>query len=189
MYNLRLQYRMGDEGPLHDVLNEAGEPVEYVRNAQPGHAATLGPVRLPESLEDRPYVQLWWRYYYSGEQTSEEGGARDMLRLANIHVESRSSVSIDEAVSELPGATVLHPNYPNPFNPETTIRYELRTAGHARLAVYDMLGRRVTLLADESLPAGHYDVSWDAGAFASGIYLIRLEHDGRAYTRTATLLK
>ncbi|TDB68088.1 CotH kinase family protein [Arundinibacter roseus] len=78
-YALRLQYRIGESGPFVDVLDGANQPVEYVRNATAGHSQVMGPVALPAAALDRPYVQLFWRYYYrSG------SGSRALLRLDDI---------------------------------------------------------------------------------------------------------
>jgi hypothetical protein len=188
-YNLRLQYRLGNAGPLHDLVDESGEVVEYRRSDIRGHAATIGPTRLPRALENRPYVQLWWRYYHTGERSGDDGGARDMLRLADILVSSRTSVGVDEESIAPPVNTTLHPNYPNPFNPTTTIGFDLAAAGPVRLTVYDMLGRRVAVLVDDVRRTGQYEVVWEASSVPSGLYMIRLEHNGTAQTRAATLLK
>jgi hypothetical protein len=86
IYGLRLQYRVGAEGPWTDVLAE-GEPVEYLRSEGAGDLAVLGPIRLPEEAEGQALVQCQWRYYYV-EGTS---GPRAMLRLDNIGVTSTGS--------------------------------------------------------------------------------------------------
>jgi Zn-dependent metalloprotease len=83
----------------------------------------------------------------------------------------------------------LLPAYPNPFNPRTTIPFVLDDAGYARLAVYDVLGRHVTLLADGMLPAGRHDAVFDGSGYASGLYLFRLEASGETRTGRMLLLK
>ncbi len=70
---------------------------------------------------------------------------------------------------------LLHPNYPNPVRSHTTIGFELLTAERVTLSVYDMLGRRVRLLADGPLPGGMHQYVLDAGDLPSGLYLYRLE--------------
>ena len=98
----------------------------------------------------------------------------------------------------LPGAGVLTtqllPNVPNPFNPETSVRFELARAGRVRINVYDVAGRRVARLLDEDRQAGADHVVWrgrdDRGrTVTSGAYYIRLEADGRTDTRKVLLLK
>ena len=86
------------------------------------------------------------------------------------------------AVEALPGtadAYALEGNYPNPFNPSTSIRFRLPVAGNVRLAVYNSLGARVRVLEDATMEAGVFSISWngrdDAGrAVESGTYFVRL---------------
>jgi hypothetical protein len=68
----------------------------------------------------------------------------------------------------------LHPAYPNPFNPSTTIRYDLPHAALITLTVYDLLGREVARLADGYMEQGYYEVQWNGQESASGIYIARL---------------
>ncbi|MBN2172458.1 MAG: right-handed parallel beta-helix repeat-containing protein [Candidatus Krumholzibacteriota bacterium] len=94
-----------------------------------------------------------------------------------------------------PAVVTLNANYPNPFNPDTEIRFGLPEAAPVTLRIYDVAGRlTATLLAEELLPAGWHTAVWrgrdDAGRpQASGIYLSRLEAGGASLTRKMTLLK
>ena len=92
-----------------------------------------------------------------------------------------------ETGEELPEEVSLSANYPNPFNPETTIRYALPVATTLRLAVYDMLGREVGILADGPQAAGRHALRFHAGPLPSGTYIIRLDADGESIVRTMTL--
>ncbi|MBN1560288.1 lamin tail domain-containing protein [candidate division KSB1 bacterium] len=65
-------------------------------------------------------------------------------------------------------------NYPNPFNPGTTIEYAIRTRCHVTLTIYDILGREVVTLVDEIQAPDHYKLWFDAGRLASGVYFCRL---------------
>ena len=89
----------------------------------------------------------------------------------------------------LPGAIRLGPNYPNPFNPQTTIRYALPAASPVRLAVFDVLGREVDRLVDEVMPAGVYDVVFEARDLPSGVYFYRLEAGATTQTGKMLLIK
>ncbi len=85
-------------------------------------------------------------------------------------------------------------NFPNPFNPSTTISFTLPNAGHAALDVYDLLGRHVITLFDESVSAGEHLVLWDGkdrygASVASGIYFYRLTTDDRSISKKMLLLK
>ena len=70
-------------------------------------------------------------------------------------------------------------NYPNPFNPSTMIRFELAQSGNVRLAIYDILGRKVAELANGFEQTGPHSVSWNAAEQASGIYLVQLDFVAR----------
>ena len=88
-----------------------------------------------------------------------------------------------------PDATQLLPNYPNPFNPVTTIRFGLQEATPVRITVYDMIGREVSVLVDSELNSGFHEVSFDASSLPSGMYLYRLETPTMVQVRPMTLLK
>ena len=89
---------------------------------------------------------------------------------------------------------MLRPASPNPFNPCTTVRFELPGAAHVRLAIHDVRGRLVRTLADTDLPGGFHGFAWDGrdahgNAVASGIYFARLEAGARRETAPLTLVK
>jgi hypothetical protein len=91
------------------------------------------------------------------------------------------------AVGVLPepaAALRLYPNHPNPFNPMTTIRFDLPAAGSVRLVVYDLAGRLVRVLVEGEIPAGSHEAVWDGRdstgrSSPSGSYLARLVAGGR----------
>src|SRR3989442_3490813 len=82
VYAVRLQYRVGATNLWRDVLDAFGQPVEYVSNPIAGHSQTLGPAELPSGVNDQPYVQLRWKYYYVSGVT----GQRAQLRVDDILV-------------------------------------------------------------------------------------------------------
>ena len=79
--------------------------------------------------------------------------------------------------------------YPNPFNPQTTIRYGLPEASYVKLVVYDVLGRQVRVLVDGAREAGTHEVTFDASSLPSGMYVYRIEAGPYAATRTMLLMK
>lgn len=95
---------------------------------------------------------------------------------------------------DVPAITRLSGVQPNPFNPATTVCFELAHAGRALVGVYDLSGRLVRTLADELRPAGPQSVVWDGvdaqgQPAASGVYLVRLAADGVEQTVKASLVK
>jgi hypothetical protein len=92
-------------------------------------------------------------------------------------------------VEEIPTEYALNQNYPNPFNPTTEIRFALPEAGQVRLTVYNLLGEEIATLVDQQMGAGFHTVRYDAGMNSSGLYLYRLEVNGKAFTRKMMLVK
>jgi hypothetical protein len=80
-------------------------------------------------------------------------------------------------------------NFPNPFNPSTTIRFTLRTAQEIRLRLYDVAGRHVRDLYTGQFEAGSHEVVWLADREPSGVYLVVLQTEDGLRTRKAVLLK
>ena len=97
---------------------------------------------------------------------------RDMADLGQL--------GIDDDFTGVARQFALHPNYPNPFNPETRIRFELAKTSNVRLMIYDVLGRKVRTLVSDKMDAGHHVVNWngmnDEGIeAASGMYVYRIK--------------
>jgi len=98
------------------------------------------------------------------------------------------------ATDAVPAAYTLEPNYPNPFNLETRIRYQLPESGRVNLAIYNALGQKIATLVSQNQPAGTYEIKWngldDSGFTAtSGIYLVRLEVNEFSALNKLLLLK
>lgn len=79
-----------------------------------------------------------------------------------------------ETAQEKPGHTALLGSYPNPFNPTTTVAYQLAMPGYVRLSIYNILGEEIARLADGDHAEGYYSAAWDAGIAPSGIYYARI---------------
>ena len=91
--------------------------------------------------------------------------------------------------NNLPKIFTLYPNYPNPFNPETTIEYFTPAAGDVSIVVYNLLGKEMATLVNNTLPAGEHRVTWDASNVSSGIYFYRLLAGNFVKTRKMVLLR
>ena len=100
----------------------------------------------------------------------------------------------DAEVRGIPQAYALDANYPNPFNPSTTIGYQLPMAAQVRLEIYDLMGQRVKTLVQDVEPAGYHRMMWDslddAGRpVAAGVYFYRLQAGEFTQARKLLLLK
>ncbi|MFH1700938.1 MAG: S8 family serine peptidase [Candidatus Zixiibacteriota bacterium] len=94
----------------------------------------------------------------------------------------------------LPGTFALYQNFPNPFNPATTISFSLPKSGNVKVEVFDILGRVVKTLEDKIYPAGRHEVEWDGtdesgASAASGIYFYRVTYENTSLTRKMVLMK
>ncbi|MCK4579621.1 MAG: CotH kinase family protein [Candidatus Marinimicrobia bacterium] len=94
----------------------------------------------------------------------------------------------------LPGTPALHQNFPNPFNPVTTIRYDLPRRAKVTLTIYDILGREVAVLINGEQGPGYHSVIWNGRnergqPVSTGVYLYRIQAEGFAETRKMLLLR
>lgn len=101
----------------------------------------------------------------------------------------RIITAVDGGPQPLPMRFFLSQNFPNPFNPATTIGYQIPQGGLVKLTVYDVLGSKVTTLVDAVQAAGNHTVEWKADGVSSGIYVYRLDANGRTTSRKMLLLR
>jgi hypothetical protein len=103
--------------------------------------------------------------------------------------ESDVMTNIDGQESNLPKQITLSQNYPNPFNLSTIVHYSLSKASDVKIAIYDIVGRKIRVLESGFIPAGSHMVTWDARGQPSGIYFYRIETDDFSEVKKMTLLK
>ncbi|TVR14291.1 MAG: T9SS C-terminal target domain-containing protein [Balneolaceae bacterium] len=106
----------------------------------------------------------------------------------SLIVSSNGLIDFDEN-SERPEKVSLDQNFPNPFNPSTTIRYSIPVASNVNLIIYDMIGRKVTELIREYYQPGEYTVSFDATSLSSGVYMYQLTAGQTSITKKMTVVK
>ena len=94
-----------------------------------------------------------------------------------------------ENVVEIPNKFNLGKPYPNPFNPSTSITYDVATECEIELAIFDIKGRLVEILVSGVVQAGYYELQWNAKSQASGIYFLRMVSPESAMTQKLILMK
>ena len=109
--------------------------------------------------------------------------------LSAAHAQDPEPVAEVATTEEAPETFRLASNYPNPFNPVTTIAFDLPEAVPVRLVVYDVTGRAVAHLVEGPLAAGAHRVHFDATGLPSGVYLYRLTAGRLTETRRMVLVK
>lgn len=161
-------------------------------NAIPVHPALLvgaSPVRVD-------FVAVPPAAYESGDLTISVNrrGAGTAVVSRLVLKETGSGFTSQPDEKAIPVRYALEQNYPNPFNPSTLIRYALPEGGPVRLTVFDVTGREVAQLVNETQPAGTYEVRFDAaavrrGGLASGVYFYRVQAGNFNDTRKMLLVK
>ena len=106
-----------------------------------------------------------------------------------IFVKNQTTNIEDEGSLISPDSYNLAQNFPNPFNPTTSIRYSIPKRSNLTLIVYDILGNEVANLVNEEKEQGVYTVTFNAAALASGIYFYTLRADGFVQTKKMLLIK
>ena len=117
----------------------------------------------------------------------------DSTTVIHVNLEYPEVVSV-EAISNLPVDYELISNYPNPFNPATTINFSIVKSGKVNLTVYDILGNKLRSLVDQEMGSGHFQTTWDGLdqnglAVSSGVYLLFLETSSGKLAHKINLLK
>ena len=115
---------------------------------------------------------------------SNNDGYYDALSLT-----ATTQVGIQRKKNSIPENPTLFPNYPNPFNPSTTIEFDLPKTGNVNLKIFNILGEEVVTLLSASLLSGSHSVEWNASNFASGVYLYRLQAGDYVETRKMIILR
>ncbi|RPI13603.1 MAG: T9SS C-terminal target domain-containing protein [Ignavibacteriae bacterium] len=111
--------------------------------------------------------------------------------------ETHTPVDVQNITTEIPRSYSLMQNYPNPFNPSTKIKFEVtnslfeggRGDDLVKLVIYDILGKEIVTLVNESLTPGTYEVEWNASNFSSGVYFYQLQVNNYSETKRMVLLK
>jgi photosystem II stability/assembly factor-like uncharacterized protein len=98
-------------------------------------------------------------------------------------------VGITSGTNNIPEEFRLYQSYPNPFNPSTVIRYDIPRQAYVTLNIYDMLGRKVETLINETKQAGSYEIMFRAKNLASGVYYISLQAEGIKITDKIVLIR
>lgn len=110
-------------------------------------------------------------------------------RIIDKSVHQQKNNPLSNGNAQKPGSFRLYNNYPNPFNPSTTIKYEIPATGFVSVIIFNMLGQEVAVLVNESQQAGIHEVNWNASNMPSGVYFYRIKTSGYSDTRKMILVK
>ena len=144
-----------------------------------------------ESLNDTQAQITGDDVRFPGHYYTYNGSSATLSEMYEFYIRAiaEGSVGVGDEITLTPDRYELAQNFPNPFNPETSIKYSLAAAGHTTLRVYNMLGEEVAELFDGHQEAGVNEVVFDAGVLSSGIYFYRLESGDFSMTKKMVLMK
>ena len=144
----------------------------------PGHGTTTTPQEYSFAYPGAP-DGIW---YYRLKQIDLDGAV-------HFSDPARVDVGAGETAQDAPAVFSLAQNFPNPFNPETVIRYSIPSTSEVTLAIYNTLGERVAVLVSGVQGRGSHDVRFDGSSLASGVYFYRLQSAGVVETKKLSLIK
>jgi uncharacterized lipoprotein YddW (UPF0748 family) len=126
-------------------------------------------------------------------QSANNSGESEWTEIFKFKTSADSIVSIEDNEFELPKEYFLDQNFPNPFNPSTTITFGLKEAGMTTLTIYNIIGQEIAVLVSDNLEAGVYKIPFNANSvnkrITSGLYLYRLESKNFTSIKKMLLLK
>lgn len=99
------------------------------------------------------------------------------------------NVGVTKISSDVPNKYSISPNFPNPFNPITNIKFTLPKTSHVKINVVDITGKEIAILVDGYLQSGTYKTDWDASSFSSGIYFYKMVSESYSETKKMILIK
>ncbi|MBV6511938.1 MAG: hypothetical protein FMNOHCHN_01426 [Ignavibacteriaceae bacterium] len=151
---------------------------------------------------DAEFEQIFLSLIVTASQQNKSGSINEMINNAvsllditsdklNSYISKNASFSeeMKKPGSIIPSSFSLETNYPNPFNPITTIRYDIPENSYVTLKIYDILGRQIQTLQNGDQSAGSYTVNFDGSGYASGIYFYELKAGNYFMVKKMNLLK
>jgi hypothetical protein len=129
-------------------------------------------------------MRIRFRLYSDG-NTLGQGWWLDDIKLTNYCM---ATIGVS-GNTELPKRFALEQNYPNPFNPNTNIKFQLPKKEFVTIKVFDVMGREVATLVNETKEAGYYSIEFNASNLASGMYIYKIEAGNFIDTKKMVLIK
>jgi hypothetical protein len=178
-----------------DVLNQTGHIINTTADQPEGAWPTLN-LTTPPTDTDHDGMPDDWEIAQGLEPNNpaDRNNVRPdgytQLEAYLCSLTGEISTSVEEGSSQQPKQFVLHPNFPNPFNPSTQIQFSVPKDGHATLKVYNLVGQEVATLFDGTAKSGQFITKEFTGSrLSSGVYFARLQFNGSALVQRMLLLK
>jgi hypothetical protein len=175
--------------------------VSYQYSAPVYSTGSFYQIDITNVIQDRVNKSNWndgdnLAIIIKGNTTLSLNGFREITRAENSLTENKLIITYNSnpgkisLINEIiPEKYELFPNYPNPFNPSTNIKFSLPAADKVKLEIFNILGENVATLIDGEMKEGFHSVTFDAGSLPSGIYIYRLQTNNFSQTKKMMLVK
>jgi len=179
-----IAYHAGMQGSdfIHTYLNDNSSI--YLSEGDPPFSGIYIPFSKLEKFGGTDPAGEWIINIYDS-QTGNTG----TLQSWGVALSFTSITDVKQITENIPDDFILYQNYPNPFNPSTKIKFTISDLQFTILKVYNVLGKEVATLVNEKLPAGNYEVDFNASNLPSGIYFYRLNAGSYSSTKKMIILK
>jgi endoglucanase len=167
------------------------EPIPGLMAGGPNNSLTNGAFQDPALVAKIPLSTPPARCYlddvnsYASNEIAINWNA-PLVFVAGYFAGDGSTAGVNTREQAIPAGFQLDQNFPNPFNPSTTISFAMPAESVVSIDIFDTLGRMVSTVVDAELPAGYHTVTFDGSALASGVYLYRMTAKSARFVFTDT---
>ncbi|MDP8322859.1 MAG: carboxypeptidase regulatory-like domain-containing protein [Candidatus Stygibacter australis] len=169
------------------ITDPDGNPLQYCITSLTGFYHTYNSNSDAQGLADYTVNPGVYDLHIS-RNGYEDYDLEDILIVEDIEMDIMLE-NTGENEDQITSQTCLQEIYPNPFNPETTLSFNLKESSYTTIEVYNLKGQKIASVIDQELPAGSHSITWDAAQQPSGIYFIKFQADGITQLSKAVLLK
>lgn len=159
-----------------------------------GYQSTSAATEVYYTAEGEEWLRMISAERLLVEPVYDQGGEKSESKSTVLMLPAPGDPKMEIQEEDVIKVTGLNRPHPNPFNPSVTFEFTLKEPGRIRLSIYDLRGRLVSDLVNESLPMGRYKRTWQGKdrhdrQMASGVYFARMEADGQNWTHRMILVK
>jgi subtilisin-like proprotein convertase family protein len=170
----------------HDLITlfdpEADSTIDFTNPGMAPFSAIVKPIGEFSIFNNSPAAGLW-------KLKISDASTGDITRVLNGWGLNITTTPVDVKENDMKLSYLLEQNFPNPFNPSTTIKYSIPKANRVVVKLFDALGREVATLVNEEETAGQYEINYDATKLSSGIYFYQLHAGDYLATKKMMLIK
>lgn len=176
-------------------LNQSATDADIIISWDPAVYASHATAMSMKIGSSGPVIDMLTNNSYTIVDAGDEGINRvDIYKTGAVLIETIGALAVKQEKTVIPDEFRLYHNYPNPFNPTTTIKFDVLKTSNIDVSVYNILGQKVATLVSEELAPGTYSTTWDAMnssnvTISSGVYYVRMIARDRGVEQFSALHK